>query len=199
MSRRRGLHPEERALWLTVAKTARPMRPERKEDASESLAPTLTSGPAAKTPAQPAPLPMFTLGEKARTSTAGNVAPSLTETLANAPLRMDAKAFGKMNRGKLAPEARIDLHGMTLAEAQPELVSFVLNAHAAGLRLVLVITGKGKAKPDHGPIPQRVGVLRHQVPQWLRLPPMGHVVLQVAEAHLRHGGAGALYVYLRRR
>jgi DNA-nicking Smr family endonuclease len=112
---------------------------------------------------------------------------------------MDAKAFGKMTRGKLLPEARMDLHGMTLAEAHPELIRFILGAHSAGLRLVLVITSKGKPKPDHGPIPQRAGVLRHQVPQWLRLPPLGPaVVLQVAEAHQRHGGAGAYYVYLRR-
>jgi DNA-nicking Smr family endonuclease len=111
---------------------------------------------------------------------------------------MDAKAFGRMSRGKLMPQARIDLHGMTLAEAQPELVHFILNAHAQAMRLVLVITGKGRKGQDDGPIPQRMGVLRHQVPLWLARPPLGPVVLQVAEAHLRHGGAGALYVYLRR-
>jgi DNA-nicking Smr family endonuclease len=112
---------------------------------------------------------------------------------------MDAKTHGKMTRGKLAPEARIDLHGMTLAEAHPELIRFILNAQAQGLRLVLVITGKGKRRDDPGPIPQRVGALRHQVPHWLRLPPLGPAVLQISEAHLKHGGAGAYYVYLRRR
>ena len=112
---------------------------------------------------------------------------------------MDAKAYGKMTRGKLSPEARIDLHGMTLAEAHPELIHFILNAQAGGLRLVLVITGKGKRRDDLGPIPHRTGALRHQVPQWLRLPPLGQVVLQVSEAHLMHGGSGAYYVDLRRR
>jgi DNA-nicking Smr family endonuclease len=107
---------------------------------------------------------------------------------------MDAKLHGKMVRGKLLPEARIDLHGMTLAEAHPELIRFVLNAQSAGMRLVLVITGKGKRGEDHGPIPQRMGALRHQVPHWLRLPPLGQAVLQ-----LKHGGSGAYYVYLRRR
>lgn len=193
MSRRRALHPEERALWLTVAKTARPMRPEH---VAEPVSVTEKHVP---TPAVAAPVPLFSLGEKARTSTAHRIAPGLSEALAGAPLRMDAKAFGKMNRGKLAPEARLDLHGLTLTEAHPELISFILNAHAAGLRLALVITGKGKPKSDHGPIPHRMGVLRHQVPQWLRLPPLGHAVLQVAEAHVRHGGTGAFYVYLRRR
>jgi DNA-nicking Smr family endonuclease len=111
---------------------------------------------------------------------------------------MDAKAFSRMSKGKLAPEARIDLHGMTLAEAHPALTGFVLRAQAAGCRLVLVITGKGRPGSDDGPIPRRPGVLRHQVPLWLRQAPLGAVVQQVAEAHVRHGGGGALYVYLRR-
>ena len=110
---------------------------------------------------------------------------------------MDAKLHAKMSRGKLSPEARIDLHGLTLAEAHPELIRFVLNAHEAGLRLILVITGKGKQMWE--PIPRPTGALRHQVPHWLRLPPLGQAVLQVTEAHLKHGGTGAFYVYLRRR
>jgi DNA-nicking Smr family endonuclease len=151
----------------------------------------------------PQRLPEFRLGEKSRAKplakSGHDLAPSLADALRQAPLQMDAKAYGKMTRGKLLPEARIDLHGLTLAEAHPELIGFILNAQSAGLRLVLVITGKGKVKDDHGPIPQRTGALRHQVPSWLRLPPLGQAVLQVAEAHLRHGGAGAYYVYLRRR
>jgi DNA-nicking Smr family endonuclease len=190
MARKRPLHPDEHALWMTVARTARPMRPGQMEPLQST-----NSEVHAKPVAQPPePLPMFAIGEKARNSSTAYRAPAT-----DAPLRMDAKAFGKMTRGKLAPEARIDLHGMTLSEAHPELISFILNAHAAGLRLVLVITGKGKPKADHGPIPQRSGVLRHQVPQWLRLSPLGPAVLQVSEAHLKHGGSGAYYVYLRRR
>ena len=64
--------------------------------------------------------------------------------------------------------------------------------------LVLVITGKGRPGQDEGPAPLRQGVLRRQVPVWLAQPPLGPLVLQVAEAHVRHGGAGARYVYLRR-
>jgi DNA-nicking Smr family endonuclease len=51
----------------------------------------------------------------------------------------------------------------------------------------------------HDPIPRPIGALRHQVPHWLRLPPLSLAVQQVAEAHLKHGGSGAFYVYLRRR
>ncbi|MGL5012619.1 MAG: Smr/MutS family protein [Paracoccaceae bacterium] len=192
MARRRHLHPDEQALWLAVASTANPLHKPGKVQLPEVLV--------EKAPVkQLDPLPTFVLGERVRTSVAHRIAPSLTESLTAAPLRMDAKAFGRMTRGKLAPEARLDLHGMTLAEAHPELISFILNAHGEGLRLVLVITGKGKDRPDTGPIPYRTGALRHQVPQWLRLPPLGPAVLQVSEAHLRHGGAGAYYVYLRRR
>jgi DNA-nicking Smr family endonuclease len=197
MARRRSLRPEEEDLWRAVARTARAMHSNGtailhpKEERKDPVA----FHP--KEPVRPV-LPPFRLGEKAKIATAHSLAPTLTESLAKAPVQMDAKAYGRMTRGKLVPEARIDLHGLTLAEAHPDLIRFVLNCHAQGLRLVLVITGKGKAKADHGPIPTRVGALRHQVPQWLRLPPLGPVVLQVAEAHLRHGGAGAFYVYLRR-
>jgi DNA-nicking Smr family endonuclease len=194
MQRRRRLSPDEEDLWHTVARTAR------------ALHPRIPRPPEAEPPAAPAPLQHarpkfvpFTLGEKARTPERRDLAAGPSEVLARAGLQMDAKTHGKMTRGKLQPEARIDLHGMTLAEAHPELVHFILNAQSQGLRLVLVITGKGKRRDDGGPIPQRVGALRHQVPNWLHLPPLGAAVLQVTEAHLRHGGSGAYYVYLRRR
>jgi DNA-nicking Smr family endonuclease len=74
----------------------------------------------------------------------------------------------------------------------------MLRAHGQGRRLVLVVTGKGKHRDDGGPIPVRQGVLRHNVPHWLRMAPLGPLVLQITEAHLRHGGGGAYYVYLKR-
>ncbi|WP_341540294.1 Smr/MutS family protein [Rhodovulum euryhalinum] len=111
---------------------------------------------------------------------------------------MDRKAFARLRGGKLSPEARIDLHGMTLAQAHPALNGFILRAQAEGRRLVLVITGKGLGPDGDGPIPERRGVLKRQVPHWLHQPPLSAAVLQVAEAHRRHGGEGAFYVYLRR-
>ncbi|WP_435257084.1 Smr/MutS family protein [Thioclava sp. FR2] len=206
MVRRRKLRPEEEDLWHAVARTARPMHAQARKilhPEEEGLKPAPVPNPFhPKEPSQPlAPnhrMPAFRLGERAKPKFGHDLAPTIAEALSSAPVQMDAKAYGKMTRGKLVPEARIDLHGMTLAEAHPELIHFILNAQSAGLRLVLVITGKGKAKPDHGPIPQRVGALRHQVPQWLRLPPVGQAILQVSEAHLKHGGSGAYYVYLRK-
>ncbi len=112
---------------------------------------------------------------------------------------MDAKAHRRMTRGKLPVEGRIDLHGMTLAQAHPALTAFILASHARGRRLVLVITGKGRGRGDDGPMPTRQGILRHQVPAWLQSPVLRPAVLQVAEAHRAHGGSGACYVYLTRR
>jgi DNA-nicking Smr family endonuclease len=191
MPRRRHLSPEEADLWRSVASTARPMH---------TFPPRLPDQPAPSEPealqhAKPRLSP-FLLGEKVRKPERQDIGAAFPGA---ATVQMDAKTHGKMTRGKLAPEARIDLHGMTLAEAHPELIRFILNAQGAGLRLVLVITGKGKQREDSGPIPQRMGALRHNVPHWLRLSPLGPAVLQVTEAHLKHGGSGAYYVYLRRR
>ncbi len=204
MSRRRTLRPEEEELWQAVARTARPMHPRAKAavnriEGAVHPHPLTEAKPVREAEIPKSWLEPFRLGQKARAAKTHDLAPSLGEALRDAPLQMDAKQHGRMVRGKLAPEARIDLHGMTLAEAHPELIRFILNAQLAGLRLVLVITGKGKRGEDWGPIPQRMGALRHQVPQWLRMPPLGPAVLQVTEAHLKHGGSGAYYVYLRRR
>ncbi len=186
MARRRVPTPEEERLWQEVARTIRRRHGGPVPDAAPAAA-----AAAVRAPPEPEPLPPllpFRIGQHAP--------PSPPALPARAPLGMDAGIHARMTRGKLAPEARIDLHGMTLAEAHPELIRFVLNAAAQGLRLVLVITGKGKPADD--PFPRPTGILRHQVPVWLRQAPLAPAIQQVAEAHLRHGGAGALYVYLRR-
>ena len=148
--RRRPLRPEEEELWHTVARTAHPLHPDKPRPEPIELPPSL-SRPRPKVPA-PTPVEPFRVGALSRMAPTHQLVPDLSSRLATAPLKMDAKAFARMSRGKLAPEARIDLHGMTLAEARPELVRFVLNAQSDGLRLVLVITGKGRAvrrsRPD---------------------------------------------------
>ena len=111
---------------------------------------------------------------------------------------MDRKTHLRLKRGKLSPEARLDLHGMTTERAHPRLISFILKAQADGKRLVLVITGKGKPGDDAGPMPRPRGVLKRQVPMWLAMPPLAQAVLQISAANIRHGGDGAFYVYLRR-
>lgn len=195
MSRRQGrkggLSPEDRDLWSRIARTATPLHPDR----PRPVEPEMRIAPKIAAP-RPS-LADFTIGQGAVPRPAV-LAPSLTpaQRLVQQPLRMDHKVHRRMAKGKLSPQARLDLHGMTLAVAHPQLIGFILSCHAQGLRLVLVITGKGKG--DHGPLPTRPGALRHQVPHWLHMPPLGSVVQQVMSAHYRHGGEGAYYVYLRR-
>jgi len=186
MSRRsrRGLSPEDRDIWQRVTRTATPLknRPARVKPLSKAL----------EVPAKPAEppqgLPRFEIGSKAATALPARPVPAPS-------VRMDRKLYERMRRGKAAPEGRIDLHGMTAAAAHVALTEFILSSQAAGRRLVLVITGKGRSGDDVSP----GGVLRAEVPHWLRLPPLAAAVLQIAEAHRRHGGSGALYVYLSRR
>ena len=142
----------------------------------------------------------FRVGAAARPGAPATVrlAPEPGQVLREHPLRMDHKTHRRMTQGRIAPEARIDLHGMTLAIAQPVLTRFVLDARARGARLVLVITGKGRPGGPEAPLPVRPGALRHHVPHWLHMPPLGAIVLQVRPAHPRHGGEGAYYVWLRR-
>lgn len=199
MRRPRGLTPEDRDLWSRIARTAHPLDPKRKGQAADLAAFSASVAPVpAAMPAPAQPLSRFRIGQTAKPAPATLARPaSPAERLAQSDLRMDARTHRKMSQGKLHPQARLDLHGLTLAAAGPELMNFVLSCHATGLRLVLVITGKGRG--DHGPMPTRPGALRHQVPYWLHSPPLSAVVQQVSAAHFRHGGEGAYYVYLRRR
>jgi len=192
MRRPRHLSSEERALWNSVAETAQALDSVRILDTPaiipQKLRPVIAFDP----------LPRFHVGQKVDHQSRNDLLLGTSDRLSRAPLNMDNKAFGKMRRGKLKPEGRIDLHGMTINQAHPELLGFILNSQAMGRRLVLVITGKGKLRDEGGPMPARHGILRHQVPQWMALPPISQAILQVLPAHLTHGGQGAYYVYLRR-
>lgn len=183
---------DELELWKQVAATTKPLA--SRTPAPEPAAPSKfndTKRPATAIPPRIVPNPPST-------TTRHDIAAPIGQRLDAAPLRMDRKAFQKLKRGKLSPEAKIDLHGMTLTRAHTVLTRFIMTSHGAGRRLVLVITGKGKPGGDTGPIPTRQGVLRHHVPGWLEVPPLSGVVLQVTQAHQSHGGGGAYYVYLRR-
>ncbi len=98
---------------------------------------------------------------------------------------------------KLGPNTH-DIQARPMVAPIPSRTGFIMRAASEGKRLVLVITGKGKDRDEDGPIPIRRGVLRHQVPHWLSVPPLSQLVLQITAAHDRHGGGGAYYVYLKR-
>jgi len=104
---------------------------------------------------------------------------------------VDGRTLDKLKRGKLRPQARLDLHGMTQNEAHRALVSFMADAQAEGKRCVLVVTGRGR-------LSEGGGVLRNQTPNWLNAPAIRSRLLAFATAQPRDGGSGALYVLLRR-
>jgi DNA-nicking Smr family endonuclease len=109
-------------------------------------------------------------------------------------IRLDRRQKQRLARGAETIDARIDLHGRTQSEAHAALLEFLRRAQAKGARFVLVITGKGSGPGSSG----ERGILKRQVPMWLRLPEFRLHVLAVEDAHVTHGGEGALYIRVRR-
>jgi DNA-nicking Smr family endonuclease len=117
---------------------------------------------------------------------------------------LDGRTAERLRRGLLEPRAKLDLHGYTEAAAHRALLAFLKDAQALGHRLVLIVTGRGARKGDeatvglgygHGPR----GVLKEAVPRWFNEPEFAHLIAGTRAAHRRHGGDGALYVYLRKK
>jgi DNA-nicking Smr family endonuclease len=105
---------------------------------------------------------------------------------------IDRRTAGRLRKGDMAIDRRLDLHGMTEAAAHAALDRFVRQAWHDGVRVLLVITGKGSVREGGG-------VLRRNLPRWLAAGENASHVLRVEQAQIRHGGAGAFYVLLRRR
>ncbi|MFC7395917.1 Smr/MutS family protein [Chelatococcus sp. GCM10030263] len=192
MRRRRGrlLDPEEVALWRHVTRNVKPLSG-RDEPADP---------PAAPAPV-PEPEPVGTPPAKA-VATRSTKAPAKPVAPKLAPLApLDRRQRLKLRRGTEPVEASLDLHGMRQSEAHASLVGFLQRAQRADLRLVVIITGKGGARFEAGAgdLFAERGILRRVVPQWLAAADLRSVVLGYGEAGREHGGAGALYVRLRRR
>ena len=133
--------------------------------------------------------------------------PQAPQARARRTAGIDGNTAERLRRGQLEPQARLDLHGMSERDAHRALVTFVRVASARKLRLLLVVTGKGagggrkhdKEEPfDLGLDMRSRGILRSLTPRWLREPGLAEVIADVREAHRRHGGSGAVYVYLRK-
>lgn len=110
----------------------------------------------------------------------------------------------KLGAGRITIDARVDLHGMTQAQAHGALRRFLFAAYEERARWVLVITGKGARKgsgDDAGfdYAPRETGVLRRNVPLWLREPDLHAIVVGFRAATQGHGGDGALYIQVRQR
>jgi DNA-nicking Smr family endonuclease len=176
--RKRALSEEEQVLWESVAKQIKPLR--RRPRAPK--APTEEPPVAAKSAGLPKPVPAARPAKAARPDKPPPLAP------------LGRRERSQLSRGRKEIDARLDLHGMTQTRAHRALLSFLHRASSEGLTFVLVITGKGRVV---GPESER-GVLRRQVPEWLNLPEFRALVVGFEEAHIGHGGEGALYVRVRR-
>jgi DNA-nicking Smr family endonuclease len=179
--RKRSLSEEERVLWESIAKQVKPLR-KRPRAAKARTIEALAEVPAAARPAAVT---------KPRVSVQ-TASPPKPATPPLAPLGRRERS--KLSRGRMEIDARLDLHGMTQLRAHRALFGFLQRAHGDGLTFVLVITGKGRV----GVAESERGVLRRQVPQWLALPEFRSLVVGFEEAHIGHGGEGALYVRIRR-
>lgn len=135
-------------------------------------------------------------------------APQLNVKGRTATTALDGRNAERLIKGKLEIEGRIDLHGQRQDAAQRVLGDFIRRNHAYGKRCVLVITGKGRSlrnQPEEDAanagrftISERKGVLFDLVPVWLSAPDLAPYVVAFHPAQAKHGGSGALYVYLRR-
>jgi DNA-nicking Smr family endonuclease len=179
-NRRRVLSSEERVLWTTVTKAIEPLHASTHFDTGDDAIAHVAQ------PARPAPRIHAPSSPPAKPAP-----PPLAPPLAPLGRRMKRSVA----RGKEQIDARLDLHGLTQAQAHSRLLHFLRSAHARDARLVLVITGKGSKNLGRG---GESGVLKRQVPQWLGLPEFRAYVVGLEDAGVRHGGEGALYVRVRR-
>ncbi|HWK13470.1 MAG TPA: Smr/MutS family protein [Rhizobiaceae bacterium] len=166
------LREEDRVLWNLIARSVTPLK-------GRTAMPEIPAADAAALDAreEASPQPPAPRRKAPPVAGAGTI---------------DRTTHGKLAKGRLPLEARVDLHGLTQLQAHSLLLSFLHRAHAGGLRHVLVITGKGSSMGSEG-------VLRRAVPDWLRTPAFRGLVSAHQDAARRHGGEGALYVRLRRR
>ena len=188
--RRRVPSAAEKALWRLAMRDATPLpgRAPLQEPAlpaeppPEPVAPAALPSPPRARRAPPAPI---ALPKLSTTSTPG----------------LDTRSAERLKRGQLPIESRLDLHGMTQEAARLALDHFIADAYATGRRAVLVITGKGllaRGDPQEPWHHATGGVLKHMTPRWLNEAPNRTRVLAFSEAQPRHGGAGALYILIRR-
>lgn len=185
--RGRSLDAGEDWLWREAMRDVRPYRP----------LPVAAPRPAR---AEPAPKPAKKPAAPAHAAPA-YPAQSQRQSLGTG---VDGATARRLAQGRIAPDATLDLHGMTQDHAHAALERFLAVSVAHGRRCVLVITGKGDpaATRDDGDAPwarRRPGVLKSLVPLWLEHSAHRDSLASVKAAHVKHGGGGALYVYLRSR
>jgi DNA-nicking Smr family endonuclease len=184
---RRRLSEDEELLWSGITRSVVPLKRKASGAAAHHRG-THAAERAAPQGARRRTEPIATRPAPAKSSTAGKPAPSIGS--------LDRRQKQRLARGAEPIDARIDLHGHTQSEAHAALLFFLRRAQAAGARFVLVVTGKGGFS-GRGPSAER-GILKRQVPLWLRQAEFRPYVLAAEDAHRAHGGEGALYIRIRR-
>ncbi len=184
----RRLSTEEAALWARVAATVAPLHPGDPAETSPGAAPAFPArkreGPGVgKIVAAPIPAP----------SPSPTPSPPLTDRT------LDASWDRRLSRGLVAPDVTLDLHGCTLDAAYTRLDAGLTQARAQGARLMLVITGRPRPAVDPADRGRMRGAIRAKLPDWLANGGHAGAIAALRPAHPRHGGAGALYLVLRRR
>lgn len=169
------LSAEDRILWARIARTAVPLKGRDNASPLGLEEPTITEPLPPERQPEPVLAPRRLVGQVAHPT----------------PRGLDLPTRKKLAKGRLPIEGTVDLHGLTQSEAHALLLSFLHRAYADGRRHVLVITGKGDSFRSDG-------VLKRAVPAWFATPPFRTLVSGQENASRRHGGAGAIYVRLRR-
>jgi DNA-nicking Smr family endonuclease len=198
MSRRpphRGLSKDDERLWSEVKKSAKPLRPAPRERPRTEDAPASSPEPKPK----PKPEPKAKSKPVAQPPPVYRPPVSQPRAAPPSPTLLDRRTVTRLTRGVIPVDARIDLHGLTQSAAHRRLLHFLDEAQAGGARVVLVITGKGRPGDQQGYGAVERGVLRRAVPEWLQSAAFLPIVTGFSEAGRRHGGAGAIYVRIRRR
>ena len=186
----RGLSLEEAELWRKVAQTVTPLHPERK-------APPVPA-PMAEPAAPPTPPPRRIKGRVPPPLRPVAPPPAATTRPPTAH-GLDSSWDRKLARGAIAPDFTLDLHGMNLDTAHTRLVGGIAQALAMGARVVLLIAGKHRPHGDHDARGERRGAIRAKLLDWLAHSPHASSIAAVRPAQQRHGGAGAVYIVLRKR
>ncbi len=191
----RGPTEDEISLFDRAMQDARQLdakvraaKPRAKSTRPKTVRPAKPKAAAKPTQATPGPTP------------APPKRPVIVERKAAVP-GLDRRSTQRLAKGQLPIEATLDLHGHRQATAHRALEAFILAAHRAGRRCVLVVTGKGAEKSETAAWQmgeEEPGVLKRNLPRWLAMPPLADKVLAIRPALPQHGGEGAFYVLLRR-
>ena len=179
---------EDHSLWVEVAKSVTPLKTDKQNFAdllrddkkSADVKPLIHDKPKVR---------LYGLGPAPKIKMPSKFVSQLE---LGKTVDVDKSTADRLKKGRMAVDAKLDLHGMTQSTAHGALSDFIGRAYDRGHRCVLVVTGKGIWREGGG-------VLREQVPRWLNQEPNRAKILSISYATQKDGGSGAIYVLIKRR